>query len=276
MTRKQSDNQWIGLVRKLPASAQVKKKAMSDSSSDRENVVGEPQPKRQAKAAVKRKASKQSAGPLAYEVDSSGFEPRRRRTRVERQAETRRRILQSAVVIFQSRGFHPATLEEIAEMAGYSKGAVYSNFASKDDLFLALLDEMTDSRIKALSKVFSDVSDFDANLKRLSQRWQKILDAERPWSHVEYEFVLHALRFPELGDRLRDNNNRLREGVARIFEPHVKNIGDLDQITSAVMAIIRGVTFTNLQDPKLYRPTLHSLLLRRLFLRDPYPSDRAS
>ena len=69
------------------------------------------------------------------------IEPRTRRTRSESKVRTRTDLIAAARSVFLARGFHPATLDEIAEQAGYTKGAVYSNFAGKDDLFLALLVE---------------------------------------------------------------------------------------------------------------------------------------
>src|SRR4249920_1855864 len=61
-----------------------------------------------------------------------------------RRALTRRHLLEAAGVVFARQGFHGATLDEVAATAGFTKGAVYSNFTSKDDLFLALLDDRID------------------------------------------------------------------------------------------------------------------------------------
>jgi AcrR family transcriptional regulator len=63
-----------------------------------------------------------------------------RLTRAQRRQQTRARLLEAAGQVFARRGFHAATLDEVAEAAGYTKGAVYANFANKDGLFLALLD----------------------------------------------------------------------------------------------------------------------------------------
>ncbi|HMN30494.1 MAG TPA: helix-turn-helix domain-containing protein, partial [Caldilineaceae bacterium] len=65
-----------------------------------------------------------------------------RLTRPQRQQQTRERLLDAAVEVFSRRGYHAASVEEISEAAGFSKGAVYSNFASKEELFLALLDRL--------------------------------------------------------------------------------------------------------------------------------------
>lgn len=199
------------------------------------------------------------------------FEFRPRQSRGDKQAETRTRILQSADFIFKLRGYHPATLEEISEAAGYSKGAVYSNFASKDELFLALLEQITEERIAGVRKVFAGEKGIDATLQNLEKRWHTLLDADRQWSHVEYEFVLHALRNPDLAERMRVIHDRLRDAVRELFIPYVRDaqdeIGDIETLTSAVMAVIRGVTMTNLQDPVKYPGGLHPLLIGRLFRR---------
>ena len=79
---------------------------------------------------------------------------RRRRTRDEAQAETRRELLRAASRLFLRNGFVATSLSDIAEEAGVTKGAVYSNFASKEDLFLALLQEpLVSTEIYAPSRV---------------------------------------------------------------------------------------------------------------------------
>jgi hypothetical protein len=74
-------------------------------------------------------------------------------SRAEKKAETRQRLLDAAGRVFARRSFHGASVDEIAEEAGFSKGAVYSNFASKEDLFLALLERRIDERIKEIARV---------------------------------------------------------------------------------------------------------------------------
>src|SRR4030095_9654299 len=69
---------------------------------------------------------------------------RRRLTRAEKSAQTRAQLMASARQLFLRRGFHAASLELVAEEAGFTIGAVYSRFGSKADLFLAILDEHID------------------------------------------------------------------------------------------------------------------------------------
>ena len=79
-------------------------------------------------------------------------------SRQESQAQTRRRLLDAAAEVFAERGFGAAPLEEIAERAGYSRGAVYSNFEDKDDLFLALLARSSDQMVAELDDMLDGVT----------------------------------------------------------------------------------------------------------------------
>jgi AcrR family transcriptional regulator len=65
---------------------------------------------------------------------------RKRKTQAERREETREQVLAAAARMFAQRGFHATSLDAIAEEAGFSRGAVYYNFADKEELFLELLD----------------------------------------------------------------------------------------------------------------------------------------
>src|SRR5436190_10521639 len=86
-------------------------------------------------------------GKVESEMSFEPLTPERRR------AMTRQHLLEAAAIVFTKNGFHGSTLDEVAAMAGFTKGAVYSNFKSKDDLFLALLDERIDRQFAVTSEV---------------------------------------------------------------------------------------------------------------------------
>ena len=71
---------------------------------------------------------------------------------------TRRHLLEAAAIVFAQKGFHAATLDEVAAAAGFTKGAVYSNFKSKDDLFLALFDDRIERQFAVTIEVLEDGS----------------------------------------------------------------------------------------------------------------------
>ncbi|HEV3377508.1 MAG TPA: TetR family transcriptional regulator, partial [Thermoleophilaceae bacterium] len=75
-------------------------------------------------------------------------------TRKQRQAQTRKRLMESAMRVFSEEGLDGASIDAIAAAAGYTKGAFYANFESKDELFLTILDDRIDSRIKEVERVW--------------------------------------------------------------------------------------------------------------------------
>ena len=84
---------------------------------------------------------------------------RKRMTQAERREETREQVLAAAARVFAARGFHATSLDAIAEEAGFSRGAVYYNFADKEELFLELLDRRCAERAQDLREVFADTDD---------------------------------------------------------------------------------------------------------------------
>src|SRR5262245_44436699 len=80
----------------------------------------------------------------------------RRLTRAEPRAETGARLLEAAAEVFAERGFHGASVEDISERAGYTRGAFYANFDDKDAVFLALVDERLESNISGVADVLRD------------------------------------------------------------------------------------------------------------------------
>jgi AcrR family transcriptional regulator len=92
--------------------------------------------------------SRDGAGSSAAQVVST------RLSRAERASRTRRELLGAAERRFVRDGYHATTLEAIAADAGYSKGAVYSAFDGKADLFLALADAIIDRRLRDIATLF--------------------------------------------------------------------------------------------------------------------------
>jgi AcrR family transcriptional regulator len=123
---------------------------------------------------------------------------------VERRRElTREALLASAREVFAHRGFHAASLEEIAEAAGFTRGAVYSNFENKEELFFAVLDRHVVTQLAAFDALFEDsggpsaVSDED-----IVRVWRHLTSGSDPeWVALSLEFRLYVLRNPDVRDR---------------------------------------------------------------------------
>lgn len=155
---------------------------------------------------------------------AAGTEASKAATASRRQETTRARLIQSAEKIFASNGFEAAKLEEIAADAGYTRGAFYANFESKEDLFLALLENEISSRIAALEREMSRVRDPEAKLKAIREFFlQKALD--RRWCLLALEFKLFAVRHPEVRKRLVALHRRFVEPRVGILEQVMKALG---------------------------------------------------
>lgn len=139
-----------------------------------------------------------------------------RLTRAEQAEAVRAEVLAAARAEFLAAGYHGATLDRIAAAAGYTKGAVYSRFASKADLFLALLEERIDARTAQNEQLAASVRGTDG-LVALAQRWSEIEREDLAWTLLVIEFRVHAARDPELNTRYAELHARTVEGVRRVL-----------------------------------------------------------
>jgi AcrR family transcriptional regulator len=138
---------------------------------------------------------------------------RSKRVRRRPRAETRRDLLDAAARVFAREGLHGASVEAVSEQAGFSRGAVYSNFKSKEDLFLALWEERIERRRRELRAVMERSDGPAAGLAPVSANVMQALDRESEWFLLYFEFALHAARDAEFADRFE----RVREqGLAKL------------------------------------------------------------
>jgi AcrR family transcriptional regulator len=123
-----------------------------------------------------------------------------RKTRAETQAETRAQLVATARQMFFQDGYHPTSLEKVAEAAGYSKGAVYSNFRNKDELCTAVLNEV---RAERLGEVLDIIAKPDTPARIEAMRdWAERVIGDPGWTTLEVEFAVHARRNAELRTEL--------------------------------------------------------------------------
>lgn len=137
---------------------------------------------------------------------------RRRLTRQEQKAQTRERLLDAAAQVIAERGLEAASIDGIAAEAGYTKGAVYSNFASKTDLVIALLERRIGSQTAALSQRFEgrDLAAVTSGLAPL----EELPAAERRFLILAIEFWLHAIRDEHARELVAGQYERARTVVA--------------------------------------------------------------
>lgn len=148
----------------------------------------------------------------------------KRLTRVQQAERNRERVLVAARRVFLDKGYHNASIDEVAEAAGFSKGVVYSQFGSKADLFLALLERRIEERAAQNLEAVADRPAADA----LRQLWQLGEDARRAddgWPLLVVEFRVHAAREPDLRTRYAELHDRALDGIAALIEQVVREEG---------------------------------------------------
>ncbi len=128
-------------------------------------------------------------------------EPRQRLTREEARQQTRERLLDAAADEFRRLGYNGASLEAIAEAAGYTKGAIYSNFDTKADLFKALLDRHMDAELTTQAQQFAGKS-LEQVIEELDGVFRRQVEQDPEWMALELEFALAGIRDAEVRRRL--------------------------------------------------------------------------
>lgn len=137
-----------------------------------------------------------------------------RLSRAEQNDRNRALLFAAARRVFLARGYHAATLEQIADEAGFSKGVVYSRFASKADLFLALLEDRITERAAQNAQAARDLAG-TGNFAALVDLVQQAERAAPGWRLLLTEFRIHAARDPELNRLYATVHGRTVEGIAR-------------------------------------------------------------
>jgi AcrR family transcriptional regulator len=177
-----------------------------------------------------------------------------RLTRAEKSAQTRAQLIASARQLFLRRGFHAASLELVAEEAGFTIGAVYSRFGSKADLFLAILDEHIDRIVAEVVQVAGVDQPLGAHAELLAGRRMALLEREREWFPLVLEFWSHAARHERLRGEFAARHERLVGAYAGLIEADYARLGlplplAPEVLARAVVAMGNGVALERLADP---------------------------
>jgi AcrR family transcriptional regulator len=139
------------------------------------------------------------------------------RTRPYR-SETRRRVLDAAFAVFAERGIAASSLNEVAAAAGLTKGAVYSNFESKDDLVLALMEEHAAARINASLAEVDDHGDGPETLAAIGAVLVTAMRSDAAWHRLLAEYFAMAHHDRRRQKALRQRRREVREAVARALD----------------------------------------------------------
>jgi AcrR family transcriptional regulator len=168
----------------------------------------------------------------------------KRRTQAERREETREQVITAAARVFAARGFHATSLDAIAEEAGFSRGAVYYNFADKEELFLELLDRRCAERSQDLREVFAgtDADDVDATGRQAQLAANHALDAmtgDPEWRALYLEFLAQAARDPAFRRRFAKRSAEMRGALEDVVTERTRPVaGALDMEPEHLAVVI--------------------------------------
>ncbi|HUR87002.1 MAG TPA: TetR family transcriptional regulator [Solirubrobacteraceae bacterium] len=168
-----------------------------------------------------------------------------RLTRSERTALTRRELLQAAERRFFEHGYHGTTLDDIADEAGYTKGAVYSTFKSKGGLFLAFFDEMMERRLREIRELIAAEDPAEDLLDALAR--QPVEKDNARFLLLAIEFWVHAAREPELLNAFSERYRAMRESLSELV-PAGHPLG-AERWAIVTSALSNGLALERLIDP---------------------------
>lgn len=137
-------------------------------------------------------------------------------TRDRRRELTRTALLDAAAAVFARRGFSAASLDEIAETAGYTRGAIAFNFGSKEDLFLAVIERHNEALLAAYAQVLErPPDDTEPDLEAIAGVWKQFEAGDTDTLLLVLELRLYALRNPDATEKIAAFERRMEEAVGR-------------------------------------------------------------
>jgi AcrR family transcriptional regulator len=185
-------------------------------------------------------------------------------TRERRLEHTRSLLLDAAEDVFAEKGFTSATLDDIAYAAGYTKGAIYKHFATKEELFLAVSDRYWRRYFDNFAEVMSTANQIGAHeLDEIAERWRQ-LSRDRGAEHAAlgHEFNLYLLRNPDARDRVAAKRSEVVEALAKFIVEGMDRLGATLLIPPSTFAQVLVATSdsvvlgSELDDVDLYRPII--------------------
>jgi AcrR family transcriptional regulator len=199
-----------------------------------------------------------------------------RLSREEKKARTRAQLIDAAATVFAREGFMAASLDEVAEEAGLTKGAVYSNFDSKEDLFQAVIDDRLTEPMRhgAEAIIDSTMGTSEEHAMAGARVFTDTVEQQREVFLLALEFNIHVARHPELAPTFAARNREQLERVADLIRQQTENSGDTlplpaDQMAIAVEALSQGIALQKLADPESVPDDLLGRVYALLFRLQP-------
>jgi AcrR family transcriptional regulator len=186
-------------------------------------------------------------------------------TRVERSDATRAALLRSASRLICELGMHGASIDRIAADAGYTKGAFYAHFASKEDLFLVVLDEHFAAELARLEAVLSGAGDPVEEAREAAEDFLAHIDSDPEWRRLYQEFATHAARHDSFRAEFAARQRALREQMAAVFTRWSADLGIAPPVPPADIAAMTFFMADGFLLNQIIDPELDALLYGSMF-----------
>ena len=190
-----------------------------------------------------------------------------RLSRVASQARTRRALIGTARELFLRDGYFATSLDKVADAAGYSKGAVYSNFRSKDELCLAVLDAILAERGADIAAALAAAEDSFAAQLDAFERWADAVIGDQGWSMLEIEFGSQVRANPALRGALARRAESMRGAITLLIAAGAADAGQAlpmpaDELAAALLSLGLGLALQRAFDPSVsVRPLTNTIRL---------------
>ncbi|HXP53592.1 MAG TPA: TetR family transcriptional regulator [Streptosporangiaceae bacterium] len=194
-----------------------------------------------------------------------------RLSRKEAKARTRELLLDAATRVFARKGYAGASVDDIAEAAGFTIGALYSNFSGKEDLFIELLSARSSTRMAdALAIVGDSDAPIEQRRSRLADHLVEVAAQDADLAVLEAEFWLYAMRKPDFHERLTAQFRENRDSLAALLADWAQDQGrsgaiPFEGLSTILLALFQGLVKLRRTDPALVPDDLYATAIRWLF-----------
>jgi AcrR family transcriptional regulator len=193
-----------------------------------------------------------------------------RLTRKEKQAHTRECLMRSAATVFARRGLQQASIDEVAEDAGFTKGAFYANFKNKEELFLAMLDERFAKRLEDIEGVLAGEGSTAEKTRRYGDTFAQTLRADREWERLFFEFSAYAARDEDFREELVTRYRAMRERIAAALKAEAEQYGKeatipFEQVALMTTAMSHGFALEKVLEGDAVPDELYGTMLMVFF-----------
>lgn len=174
--------------------------------------------------------------------------------------QTQAKLLDAALDAFAERGFHGASVEEICERAGFSRGAFYSNYSSKTELFIALYHRAADATLKSLNEHTTPESHAPGrDVSEIVSDMMTNIPHDRRWYLINAEFALHAVRNPAAAATLAAARRKARANFSSRITRVVAQMGrkltvPVEDVVRWLFALNEGGVSQAYLEPNLLQP----------------------